>query len=219
MEEQRMNHPAQSISVMIVDDHPLMRQAIRQLLALEPRFEIVADVSNGNDALEKARQLYPDLILLDLKMKGLSGLETLNLLKAEKISSRVVVLTVSDQRNDISALMDAGVEGYLLKDSEPEALLKQIVQVAEGGVALSAPLKVLRNKENWKTDPFFILTVREQEVLKEVACGLSNKQVAENLAISEQTVKVHLRNVLRKLDVRSRVAATVMWLESQRDDL
>lgn len=209
----------QKIHVMIVDDHPLMRHGIRQLLALEPRFEIVAEASNGADALMLARQLSPQLILLDLKMKGLSGLETLNAFQAEGISARVAVLTASDQRSDISALLEAGAKGYLLKDSDPEYLLKQIIQVAEGGVAYSAPLLALRNQEPWKADPFLILTVREQEVMREVACGLSNKQVAENLAISEQTVKVHLRNVLRKLNVRSRVAATVLWLDYHRADL
>ncbi|MTD28607.1 response regulator [Erwinia sorbitola] len=207
------------VSVLIVDDHPLMRDGIRQLLALDSRFTIVADVSSGSQALEIARQLPPDLILLDLRMKGLSGLETLNALRAESIYSRVVVLTVSDQRSDISALLEAGADGYLLKDSEPEELLAQIIQVAEGGVAYSAPLRALRNAENWKADPFVILTGREQEVLKEVASGLSNRQVAENLAISEQTVKVHLRSVLRKLNVRSRVAATVLWLESHRSSM
>lgn len=209
----------QLISVMIVDDHPLMRHGIRHLLALDPRFKVTAEASNGNEALEMARQSPPDLIVLDLKMKGLSGLETLNLLRANAVNSRVVVLTVSDQRSDISALLDAGVNGYMLKDSDPEYLLNQIIQVAEGGVAFGAPLHALRNGDGWKADPFIILTEREQEVMKEVACGLSNKQVAENLAISEQTVKVHIRNVLRKLNVRSRVAATVLWLESHRTGL
>lgn len=95
------------ISVMIVDDHPLMRQGIRQLLALEPHFDIVAEASNGEDALISARELHPALILLDLNMKGLSGLETLHALRAENILSRVVVLTVSDHRRDISALLEA----------------------------------------------------------------------------------------------------------------
>lgn len=208
-----------TVSVMIVDDHPLMRNGIRQLLALEPRFRVTAETASGHDAVALARQNPPDLILLDLKMKGLSGLETFNALRANGILARIVVLTVSDLRGDISALLEAGASGYLLKDSPPEQLLSQIIRVAEGGVAFSAPLNALRNNDNWKADPFIILTKREQEVMKEVACGHSNKQIAENLAISEQTVKVHIRNVLRKLNVRSRVAATVMWLESNHASL
>lgn len=213
MEEQK------KISVMIVDDHPLMRQGIRQLLALEPCFDIVAEVSNGEDALASARERHPALILLDLNMKGLSGLETLQALRAENICSRVVVLTVSDHRRDISALLDAGVNGYLLKDSEPEALLNHIILAAKGGSAFSAPLEALRNDDDWKTDPFISLTIRERDVMKAVASGLSNKEVAERLEISDQTVKVHLRNVTRKLNVRSRVAATVLWLASHHASL
>ncbi|MBD8164088.1 response regulator [Erwinia persicina] len=208
-----------TVSVMIVDDHPLMRNGIRQLLALEPRFRVIAEAGNGHDAIAQALLNPPDLILLDLKMKGLSGLETFNALRANGIPARILVLTISDQRSDISALLEAGASGYLLKDSAPEQLLSQIIQVAEGGVAFSAPLNALRDNDSWKADPFIILTEREQEVMKEVACGLSNKQIAENLTISEQTVKVHIRNVLRKLNVRSRVAATVMWLESHHASL
>ncbi|MFK8260017.1 response regulator [Erwinia sp. AnSW2-5] len=213
MEEQK------NISVMIVDDHPLMRNGIRQLLALEPYFDIVAEASSGEEALVNAREHHPALILLDLNMKGWSGLETLHALRAENIPSRVVVLTVSDHRRDISALLEAGVNGYLLKDSEPEALLNHIILAANGGTAFSAPLQALRNNDNWKADPFINLTMRERDVMKEVAAGLSNKEVAEKLEISDQTVKVHLRNVTRKLNVRSRVAATVLWLESHHANL
>lgn len=207
------------ISVMIVDDHPLMRQGIRQLLALDPLFNIVAEAGNGEDALVSARELHPALILLDLNMKGLSGLETLHALRAENILSRVVVLTVSDHRRDIAALLDAGVNGYLLKDSEPEALLHHIILVAKGGTAFSAPLEALRHDNSWNADPFINLTIRERDVMKAVASGLSNKEVAEKLEISDQTVKVHLRNVMRKLNLRSRVAATVLWLASRHAGL
>lgn len=207
------------ISVIIVDDHPLMRQGIRQLLALEPHFDIVAEASNGEDALISARELHPALILLDLNMKGLSGLETLHALRAENILSRVVVLTASDHRRDISALLEAGVNGYLLKDSEPESLLHHIILAAKGGTAFSAPLEALRHNDNGKADPFINLTIRERDVMKAVALGLSNKEVAEKLEISDQTVKVHLRNVTRKLNVRSRVAATVLWLASHHASL
>ncbi|WP_168428587.1 response regulator [Erwinia amylovora] len=204
---------AQKYSVLIVDDHPLLRRGLHQLLAMEPRLEVIAEAGDGEEALFKARQLLPHLILLDLKMQGMSGLETLKALRSSGISSRVVVLTASALSRDFTALQQAGAEGYLLKDSEPEDLLAQIIEVAEGRVARSPCLQASGPVESWKCDPLATLTAREQEVLKEVASGLPNKQVAENLAISEQTVKVHIRNVLRKLNVRSRVAATVLWLE------
>lgn len=201
--------------VMIVDDHPLMRLGLRQLLSANPRFVVVAEASGGEEALLHARQFRPDLVLLDLRMKAMSGLETAIALNDMEAPARIVVLTVSEQRSDFSAMLNAGVKGYLLKDSEPEELLTHITQVAEGGTVFSAPLQALRDVQSWKADPITLLTEREQDIMKEVASGLSNKQVAENLMISEQTVKVHIRNVLRKLNVRSRVAATVLWLGAQ----
>ncbi|MDR0806511.1 MAG: response regulator [Enterobacteriaceae bacterium] len=198
---------------MIVDDHPLMRRGVRQLLELEPSLNIVGEASNGNEAITYAVRLLPDLILLDLNMKGLSGLDTLKALRNEGIAARIIVLTVSDSRSDIYALLDAGADGYLLKDSEPELLLEQITKAANGeNVFSDVILEYLATRDD-QTDPFESLTERELDVLQEVARGMSNKQIASHLHISEETVKVHIRNMLRKLNVRSRVAATVMFLE------
>ncbi|QBH97965.1 two-component system response regulator NarL [Limnobaculum zhutongyuii] len=200
-------------NILIVDDHPLMRRGVRQLLELEPSLNIVAEASNGNEAVTYACQLLPDLILLDLNMKGLSGLDTLKALRNEGIAARIIVLTVSDSRSDIYALIDAGADGYLLKDSEPELLLKKILQAANGeNVFSDIILEYLETRDD-QSDPFESLTERELDVLQEVARGMSNKQIASHLHISEETVKVHIRNMLRKLNVRSRVAATVMYLE------
>ncbi|NRH23593.1 response regulator [Pantoea stewartii] len=202
-----------TLTIMIVDDHPLMRRGIRQLLALDPTLQVVAEASNGTEALAEARRLTPDVILLDLNMKGMSGLDTLKALRHEGIHSRILVLTVSDARSDIFAMVDAGADGYLLKDSEPEILLNQIVQATQGeNVFSEAARHSLATRHN-SDDPFRLLTERERDVLQEVARGLSNKAVADTLQISEETVKVHLRNILRKLEVRSRVAATILWLE------
>lgn len=205
----------QTLTIMIVDDHPLMRRGIRQLLALEPQLQVVAEANNGTEALAEARRLTPDVILLDLNMKGMSGLDTLKALRNEDISARILVLTVSDARNDIYAMVDAGADGYLLKDSEPEQLLQQILQGAQGeNVFSEVVVEYLANRPH-SSNPFRLLTERELDVLQEVARGLSNKEIATTLHISEETVKVHIRNMLRKLDVRSRVAATVLWLESR----
>lgn len=200
-------------NILIVDDHPLMRRGIKQLLQLEPTFNIVGEASNGNEAITLATELQPDLIILDLNMKGLSGLDTLKALRNEGIDAHVIILTVSDAKNDIYALIDAGADGYLLKDSEPEMLLEQIRQAAKGKNVFSKTVSDYLASRNQQKDPFADLTERELDVLQEVARGMSNKQIANNLHISEETVKVHIRNILRKLDVRSRVAATVLYFE------
>lgn len=208
-----MAHP--SLTIMIVDDHPLMRRGIRQLLALEPRLEVVAEANNGTEALAEARRLAPDVILLDLNMKGMSGLDTLKALRHEGIAARILVLTVSDARSDIYAMVDAGADGYLLKDSEPECLLAQVMRGALGESVFSDVVAEYLATRQPSANPFKQLTERELDVLQEVARGLSNKEIAATLHISEETVKVHIRNLLRKLDVRSRVAATVLWLENR----
>jgi len=205
-----------ALTLMIVDDHPLMRRGVRQLLALDPRLEVIAEANNGTEALAEARRQEPDIILLDLNMKGMSGLDTLKALRHEGISSRILVLTVSDTRSDIFAMVDAGADGYLLKDSEPEILLGHILQASRGERVFSEGVASYLDNRQHSADPLRQLTERERDVLQEVARGLSNKEIAAILHISEETVKVHIRNLLRKLDVRSRVAATVMWLESRK---
>jgi two-component system nitrate/nitrite response regulator NarP len=136
------------LTLMIVDDHPLMRRGIRQLLTLEPRLEVVAEANNGTEALAEARRLTPDVILLDLNMKGMSGLDTLKALRHEGISSRILVLTVSDARSDIYAMVDAGADGYLLKDSDPDMLLSQIMQAAQGKKFSVKRLKIISLRVN-----------------------------------------------------------------------
>jgi len=209
-----MQQPA--LTLMIVDDHPLMRRGVRQLLALDPRLDVIAEANNGTEALAEARRQEPDIILLDLNMKGMSGLDTLKALRHEGISSRILVLTVSDARSDIFAMVDAGADGYLLKDSEPEILLGHILQASRGEKVFSEGVASYLDNRQHSADPLRLLTDRECDVLQEVARGLSNKEIAAILHISEEKVKVHIRNLLRKLDVRSRVAATVMWLESRK---
>ena len=206
----------QTHTVMIVDDHPLMRRGIKQLLELDPAFTVVAEASSGSEALALAARTAPDLILLDLNMRGLSGLDTLKALRSDGVVARIIVLTVSDARSDVYALIDAGADGYLLKDSEPEALLSCIHQAAGGNAVFSEGVADYLASRGDQADPFAALTERERDVLQEVARGMSNKQVAAQLAISEETVKVHIRNLLRKLDVRSRVAATVLYLEHKK---
>lgn len=206
------------LQVLIVDDHPLMRRGIRQLLDHDTAFQVVAEAGDGAAAIALAGQHDLDLILLDLHMKGRSGLETLQGLRRDGCTARIIILTVSDAADDISTLIDAGADGYLLKDDDPEALLSAIRVGAKGGEAYSDKVVEYLNQRVTGDDlaraPFELLTERELDVLHELAGGLSNKQIASALNISEQTVKVHVRNLLRKLNVRSRVAATIMFLQS-----
>jgi len=205
-------------TVLVVDDHPLMRKGIVQLLALEENMEVTGEASNGTDAVALAKESEPDLILLDLNMKGLSGLDTLKALRAEEITSRVVILTVSDARQVVEALLKAGADGYLLKDTEPDVLLAQLAEVMTGQQILSEPLRpCLENlyELDHLQQKLESLTRREMQILREIAKGLSNKQVASVLHISEGTVKVHVKSLLKKLEAQSRVEAAVMYLEQR----
>ena len=194
---------ATPFQVMIVDDHPLMRRGVRQLLELDPGFEVVAEAGDGASAIDLANRLDIDVILLDLNMKGMSGLDTLNALRRDGVTAQIIILTVSDASSDVFALIDAGADGYLLKDSDPEVLLEAIRAGAKGSKVFSERVnQYLRERELFgaEEDPFSVLTERELDVLHELAQGLSNKQIASVLNISEQTVKVHIRNLLRKLN-------------------
>lgn len=206
----------EKLSVLLIDDHPLMRRGIKQLVELDNNFEVVADVGSGTEGISVALQTSPDVIILDLNMKGLSGLDTLKGLRAEGVDARILILTVSDAKNDIYTLIDEGADGYLLKDTEPDTLLDQIKRIAQGEVILSDSIKNLLLERTHEENPLDSLTDREMGVLRQIATGLSNKQIAAQLFISEETVKVHIRNLLRKLNVHSRVAATVLFFEQNR---
>ncbi|VEB21953.1 response regulator [Avibacterium volantium] len=201
------------MKILLIDDHPLMRRGIKQLLELDEAFEVVGDAGSGTEGIHLALRTSPDLIILDLNMKGLSGLDTLKALRAENVDARIIILTVSDAKNDVFTLVDAGADGYLLKDTEPDLLLGQIKRIAQGEVILSDSIKDLLLEQRPEQDPIYTLTDREMDVLRLIATGLSNKQIAAQLFISEETVKVHIRNLLRKLNVHSRVAATVLYFQ------
>ncbi|HIF9107979.1 TPA: response regulator [Photobacterium damselae] len=200
--------------IIIVDDHPLMRRGINQLLSFEPEFNVIGEASNGVDAVALALETNPDLILLDLNMKGMSGLDTLTAMRNEEISSTIVVLTVSDSRADIKALVAAGADGYLLKDTEPDELIALLHQALAGGEAYSSIVKEYLSDDLAQDSLLSTLTDRELQILQEVAKGHRNKQIADTLFISESTVKVHMKSLLKKLQVKSRTAATVLYLES-----
>ncbi|EPW3768892.1 response regulator [Vibrio fluvialis] len=199
--------------VMLVDDHPLMRRGINQLLSLEEEFEVVAEASNGTEAIALAHEVEPDMILLDLNMKGMSGLDTLKALRTDGSSATIVILTVSDSAADIEAIVRAGADGYLLKDTEPDQLVELLKDAVHGNKAYSDVVAAYLRERQDQTDVFDLLTEREAQILGEVAKGYRNKQIADRLFISESTVKVHMKSLLKKLRVPSRTAATVLFLE------
>ena len=203
--------------VMLVDDHPLMRRGISQLLSFEDEFEVIAEASNGAEAVALAHEEEPDLILLDLNMKGMSGLDTLKALRTDGSSANIVILTVSDSPADIEAIVKAGADGYLLKDTEPDELIELLKQAHHGDKAYSSVVSRYLNDAERRNDIFDQLTEREMQILQEVAKGYRNKQIADHLFISESTVKVHMKSLLKKLQVPSRTAATVLYLERYGD--
>jgi two-component system nitrate/nitrite response regulator NarL len=208
-------------TVLLVDDHPLLRKGVSQLLELEDDIEVVGEASNGLDAVALAAGLDPDLILLDLSMKGMDGIETLVAIRDAGIKSHIVVFTVSDDRSDVVAALKSGADGYLLKDAEPELLVESIRRACAGEMVLSeelAQVLALSFREGKRgTGPDLgTLTRRELQILKYLAEGLSNKQIARKLDIAESTVKVHVKHLLRKLGFRSRVEAAVWMVEQQK---
>jgi two-component system, NarL family, nitrate/nitrite response regulator NarL len=219
MPEQATNTPPLLASIMLVDDHPLLRKGLRQLISMNATLEVVAEASNGPDAITLGVELDPDLILLDLNMQGMDGLETLRLLRAEGVTSRIVMLTVSDADEDVLKAISLGADGYLLKDMEPEDLLEQIQRAINGKMVLSEAVTqvlatAIRHPSVKNAVELDALTQREHEILKLIAKGLSNKLIARELDISDGTVKVHVKHLLKKLHLRSRVEAAV-WMIHQ----
>lgn len=204
-------------TILLVDDHPLLRKGVRQLLELEDGLEVTGEASNGKDAVSLALELDPDLILLDLSMRGMDGIETLVAMRDAGISAHIVVFTVSDDRSDVISALKSGADGYLLKDLEPELLVENIHRACSGKMVLSEQLtEVLASsfREGKKEQDLSQLTRRELQILKHIAEGLSNKLVGRKLGIAESTVKVHVKHLLKKLGFRSRVEAAV-WMVDQ----
>ena len=203
--------------ILLVDDHPMMRKGVVQLLEFEDDLKVVGEAGSGEEALRMAAELEPDMILLDLNMKGMTGLDTLRAMREQGVDARIVVFTVSDDRNDVINVLRAGADGYLLKDMEPERLLEHIRQAATGQLTISPQLtQVLAQALRGDDRPKGIeeLTDRERQILRQLAHGYSNKMIARKLDITEGTVKVHVKRVLHKLGMRSRVEAAVWAVEN-----
>lgn len=207
-------------TILLIDDHPMLRTGVKQLVSMAPDISVVGEASNGEQGIDLAESLDPDLILLDLNMPGMNGLETLDKLREKALSGRIVVFSVSNHEEDVVTALKRGADGYLLKDMEPEDLLKALQQAAAGEMVLSealTPVLAASLRANRATTDRDVtqLTPRERDILKLIAQGLPNKMIARRLDITESTVKVHVKHMLKKMKLKSRVEAAV-WVHQER---
>jgi two-component system, NarL family, nitrate/nitrite response regulator NarL len=206
--------------VLVIDDHPLFRRGVCQLLSLNPKFLVTGEASSGEEGIALAKSIDPDLILLDLNMKGLDGIATLQMMRDAAVGARIIILTVSNAAEDLVSAIRAGSDGYILKDTDPEDMLRLIQNAMEGQDAISPELisllaSALRKESQDGRRSQAGLTDRELGILKCLASGKSNKLIARELDIMESTVKVHIRNLLKKLKFKSRVEAAVWAVSNQ----
>lgn len=204
-------------NILIIDDHPLFRKGLMQLMQTADEFNIVGEASGGNEGIKLAHALQPDMILLDLNMKDMSGIEVLKALKSTDMDARIIMLTVSDNADDLAAAIRAGADGYLLKDMEPEDLLANIRAGALGKMTLNDKLtgmlaRALNEGSKPKSASEAGLTDQENKILELISTGKSNKLIAYDLGITEGTVKVHVKHLLKKLNFKSRVEAA-LWAQ------
>ncbi len=201
-------------SILVVDDHPLLRRGICQLISSDSDFTLFGEAGSGLDALSAIDENEPDIVLLDLNMKGMTGLDTLNAMRQEGVTSRIVILTVSDAKQDVTRIIRAGADGYLLKDTEPDLLLEQLKEAMQGQRVVSEAVEAFLSEESNEDEQAWIasLTPRELQIMEQLAEGKSNRVISELLHISEGTVKVHVKNLLRKANAKSRTEMAVRYL-------
>ena len=220
----RPERGASAVRVLIVDDQALVRTGFRMILEVEPDLEVVGEASDGREAIDEARRLAPDVVLMDVRMPEIDGIEaTRQLLEGQEASTKVVMLTTFDMDEYVYEALRAGASGFLLKDVPPEQLIAGIRAVASGDALLAPSVTrrvieefVRRPPDSVRTPPAKLaeLTARELEVLQLIARGLSNAEIATELFVSETTVKTHVAHVLMKLQLRDRVQAVVLAYES-----
>lgn len=211
------------IRIVLIDDHTLFRSGVRSLLVRREGFEVAGEASDGLEGVKRVRALKPDVVLLDLHMRGTSGLETLRLIREEVPTVCVLMLTVSEDAEDLLEALRAGATGYLLKNIETDALADAIRRAAQGESVVSPQLtgKLIAGvRQPVATPPPVVaptaldrLTPREREILGALARGESNKEIARSFDLAESTVKIHVQNILKKLALSSRVQAAIYAVE------
>lgn len=203
--------------ILLVDDHVLFRKGVAALLSMRPDMQVIGEAGDGLDAIAAARELLPDVILMDIAMPRCNGLEATRTIKREMPHVKIVILTVSDDDQNLFEAIKSGAQGYLLKNLEPYQLHDLLESISRGEAPLSGAIaaKILKefthpsSASSQESQVVEVLTSRETEILQLVVEGLTNKEIASALVISENTVKIHLRNILEKLHLQNRIQAAV----------
>ncbi len=210
----------EKIRILLSDDHPLFRSGMKLLLQRQKDIEVVGEASDGAECVKLAKKLKPDMILLDLNMEGVDGLEALPLLKKEIPEACVLMLTVSEDANDLVEALKLGASGYLLKNIDTEFLLDSIRRAANGESVMSPQMaanlaNAIRSEKKMAEEKADVphLSPRESQIIQLIAKGSSNKEIARSLDIAESTVKIHVQGILRKLNLTSRVQAAIYAID------
>ncbi len=215
------------ISVLISDDHSLMRQGLEQLLEMEDDIIVVGQAENGLKAIERCRELEPDVMLLDINMPIMNGIEALQAIKNSESKTKVIILTIHNGHEYLLETINIGAEGYMLKDADADSLVNAIRTVNNGSSYIHPTLaehlvkhySERNHPTNSQKDENGILTKREYEVISLIADGMSNKEIADNLFISEKTVKNHVSNIFKKIDVNDRTQAAIYAFKNKIKEL
>jgi two-component system, NarL family, nitrate/nitrite response regulator NarL len=201
--------------VVVIDDHTLFRRGVIALLSHEAAFTVVGEAASAAEGVKVAMAVHPDIVLLDLNMPGIGGLQAIPALKEAAPQARIVMLTVSEEADDLVACLRAGASGYLVKNIDAEFLVAALQRVLAGQSAMSAQMtdKLVREVQGADADERPALSPREREILRLIAAGASNKEAARTLGVAESTVKIHVQHILRKLGLATRVQAAVYAAE------
>ncbi len=210
----------EAITVLVVDDHSLFRRGVVAVVSAQPSMKVVAEATNGRQAVEAVKEFRPNIVLMDLNMPEMGGVEATRLLLKEAPETNVLILTISDKDADLFQAIKAGAKGYLLKDTDPAELVNAITSVVQGEVIISSVMAPKLLSEIGTTlEPIekeaVLLTPRETEILQLIAEGLTDREIAERLFISLNTAKSHLKNILAKLHLKSRTQAAIYEAQSR----
>lgn len=213
----------EAIKILIADDHDLIRQGLKRIIGFEEDLIVVGEAENGKAALKMINTHKPDVVLLDFNMPYINGIEVLETLKKEEESSKVILLTVEQDRKTVREAIEIGADGYVLKDSSGEEIVDAIKTVYEGEKYIDKSLVSLlfsniKDKSKKESSILDILSKRELEVLLKISKGLNNKKIAEQLYLSEKTVKNYATNLFRKINVNDRVQATILAIENNIEE-
>lgn len=211
------------ISILIADDHSMIREGLKQLLELEQNFNVIGFADNGRKAIDKINELHPDILLLDVNMPVLGGIETLAEIRKNNINVKVIMLTIHNEREYLIKAVELGCDGYILKESDSDELKSAIYNVYEGKRYIQPNMTPMLNSylaSKAENDKKLVeLTKREIQVLKLVAEGMFNRDIAERLEISERTVKNHIANIFKKIQVSDRTQAAVFAIKNNLTEI